>query len=88
MPGCFGCWLSEEDHISNHIRYSEQWDSEQALQDHIRSDLYRRVLAAMEFSKRPPEITFHYTTQTKGFELIEALRGPSKPLAVAPQAPM
>ena len=87
MPGCFGCWLSEEDHVHNYIRYAELWDSEEALTDHIRSDLYRRVLAAMEFSKRPPEITFHYTAHTKGFELIEAIRGPSKPLTTGPHAP-
>ncbi len=73
-PGCLGCWLSEEDFLHNHIRYAEQWESEEALCDHIRSDLYRRLLAAMELSKQPPEVTFHYCSQTKGLELIEATR--------------
>jgi len=78
IPGCLGCWLSEEDCLHNHILYAEQWDADGALEDHIRSDLYRRVLAAMELSKQSPEVKFYYTTETKGFELVERLRGPSQ----------
>ncbi len=74
FPGCMGCWLSEEDFLHNHIRYAEQWDSEEALHEHIRSDLYRRLLAAMELSKQPPEVRFYYTSGEKGFELVEDLR--------------
>jgi quinol monooxygenase YgiN len=73
-PGCVGCWLSEEDFLHNHIRYAEQWESEEALHEHIRSDLYRRVLAAMELSKQQPEVRFYYCSETKGLELIEAAR--------------
>jgi quinol monooxygenase YgiN len=74
-PGCLGCWLSDEDPLHNHIRYAEQWETEEALHDHIRSHLYLRLLAALELSKQLPEVTFYYTAATKGFELIENLRG-------------
>ena len=77
-PGCLGCWLSEEDCLVNQIRYAEQWDSEESLYEHVRSDLYRRLLAAMELSKQPPEVSFHFTSNVKGFELIEAVRGQLK----------
>jgi quinol monooxygenase YgiN len=60
--------------MHNQIGYAEQWDSEEALRDHVRSDLYRRVLAAMELSRKPPEVSFHFTSDTKGLELIEAMR--------------
>jgi quinol monooxygenase YgiN len=73
-PGCLGCWLSEEDYAHNHIRYSEQWESEEALHNHIRSDLYRRVLNAMELSKHPPEVGFYHAAKKQGFELVEAVR--------------
>ena len=73
-PGCLGSWFSEEDLLYNHIRYAEQWESEETLHDHIRSDLYRRLLEAMELSKRPPEVTFYYCSQTKGLEVVEAAR--------------
>ncbi len=85
IPGCLGCWLSEEEFLPCHIRYAEQWESEEALNDHIRSDLYRRILAAMELSAQAPEVTVFYATRTRGFELIEALRAPpqtSKRLSV------
>jgi quinol monooxygenase YgiN len=74
-PGCLGCWLSEEDCFHNQVCFAEQWESEEALHEHLRSELYRRVLAAMELSKHPPEVSFHYVTSTKGFELVEAIRG-------------
>jgi quinol monooxygenase YgiN len=78
-PGCVGCWLSEEDVLQNHIRYAEQWETEAALHEHIRSDLYRRLLAAMELSKQPPKVKFYYCTESKGLELIEAVRRQPNP---------
>jgi len=74
LPGCMGCWLSEQDYLHNHIRYTEQWESEEALNEHVRSDLYSRVLAAMELSKKAPEVRFYFSTEAKGFELIENIR--------------
>ena len=74
LPGCAGCWLCEQDVLSNQVRYMEQWESEEALHDHIRSELYRRVLAAMELSRQPPEVRFYFAKEAKGFELIEAIR--------------
>jgi quinol monooxygenase YgiN len=76
--GCMGCWLSEEDYQQPHIRYTEQWQSDQALEEHLRSDLYRRVLAAMELSKQEPEVAFYFTEETRGFDLIEEVRGDGK----------
>jgi quinol monooxygenase YgiN len=72
--GCVCCWLSEEDYLNDHILYTEQWETEADLHKHIRSDIYRRVLAAMEMSKQTPEINFYYATEKKGFELVEAVR--------------
>jgi len=72
--GCLGSWFSEEDLLHNHLRYAEQWESEEALHQHIRSDLYRRILAAMELSQKPPEVSFFYCSQTKGLEVVEQAR--------------
>jgi quinol monooxygenase YgiN len=76
--GCLGSWLSEQDFMHNHIQYVEQWESEEALHRHIRSDLYRRVLAAMELSRLPPEVSFYFASEKKGFELIESARPQAK----------
>ncbi len=79
-PGCQGSWFSEADPMHDHLLYAEQWESEATLAEHIRSDLYRRLLAAMELSRQPPEVTFYYCSQTKGLELVEAVRGQAEPL--------
>jgi quinol monooxygenase YgiN len=73
-PGCMGCWLSEEDFLRNHVLYAEQWETEEALHEHIRSDLYLRLLSAIELSQQPPEVSFYYATETKGFNLVETVR--------------
>ena len=72
--GCQGCWIAEEDPLNNCLQYAELWDGEESLYEHIRSELYLRLLSAMELSQRAPEIKFYYTAETKGFELIETLR--------------
>jgi quinol monooxygenase YgiN len=73
-PGCLGCWLYEGASLQHHILYGEQWTSEEELCIHIRSDLYRRILASLELSSQRPEVSFHYTTKSKGIELIEEVR--------------
>ncbi len=81
-PGCLGCWLYEEESLPCHIRYGEQWASEDDLYQHLGSELYRRILAAIELSHRPPEIQFHFVSQTRGMELIEAVRTSSEPAGI------
>jgi quinol monooxygenase YgiN len=73
-PGCMGCWLSEEEFLNNNVLYAEQWATEEALREHIRSDLYLRLLSAIELSQRPPEVSFYYATETRGFDLVETVR--------------
>jgi quinol monooxygenase YgiN len=72
--GCVGCWLSDADSLHAYIQYIEQWASEDDLYEHVRSDLYRRVLAAMELSRHSPEVHFHFVSSTRGLELIEDVR--------------
>jgi len=72
--GCAGCWVSEENFPQPHIRYAEQWESEESLHEHLKSSLYRRVLAAMELSTKQPEINYYYTGAERGFDLIEQVR--------------
>jgi quinol monooxygenase YgiN len=73
-PGRMGCWISDEDYLQNRIIYAEQWQTEEALHEHIRSDLYRRLLSAIELSETRPEVNFYYATGSRGFDLIESLR--------------
>jgi quinol monooxygenase YgiN len=56
------------------ILYLEQWQSRESLDRHIRSELYFRVLSAMELATEAPEIYFHEVSDTRGLEYVEALR--------------
>jgi hypothetical protein len=73
-----GCWVSEESFQQPHLMYVEQWQSEEALQEHLRSDLYRRVLGTLELSRQRPEISFYFTSHERGLDLIEAARREGK----------
>ena len=74
-PGCLSCHIYEEDGPDQATVLCGHWETEAALEEHIRSDLYRRVLAACELSNRPPEFCFHHVSRTQGMELIQQLRG-------------
>jgi hypothetical protein len=73
-----GSWIQERSLPCSQVIYSEHWNSEKALFSHIRSALYRRVLAVIEFSTRPPEISFYFVSHTRGMELIQSLRSEGK----------
>jgi quinol monooxygenase YgiN len=77
QQGCLSCCIYEEKGPDRATVFCGHWETEAALQEHIRSDFYRRVLAACELSKRPPEFCFHHISRTQGIDLIEQLRGPS-----------
>lgn len=74
--GCIDCAVYTNRGEGQAILYLEQWQSREPLDRHIRSELYFRVLSAMELAGEPPEIYFHEVSDTKGLEYVEALRRP------------
>jgi len=76
QPGCAACDIFDEQGPEAAIVLLERWESDEALESHLRSDLYRRVLAAVELSGSQPDIRFEHVSSTEGIELIERLRRP------------
>ncbi|MFH0904315.1 MAG: antibiotic biosynthesis monooxygenase [Methanobacteriota archaeon] len=76
--GCMGSDIYEQSGDRQKILYIEKWQSKEDMHRHIRSDLYLRVLNAIELANEPPEICFHEGSETTGIELIEAIRTESK----------
>ena len=74
QPHCQSCGIYEEDDFENSILFMERWDSEVEFERHIRSDSFWRILAAVELSRKRPEISFDFVSETKGIALIEDLR--------------
>jgi len=74
QPHCRSCHLFEEDGYDEAILFMEQWDEDEAFFNHVRSELYNRVLAAVELSRIQPEFKFLFVKEMRGMELIEATR--------------
>jgi quinol monooxygenase YgiN len=78
QPGCAACQIYEEQDPDRAIVLVERWECEAALQAHIRSEAYRRILGAIELSGGPPEIRFDHVSASEGMELIERSRNPQQ----------
>ena len=77
-PSCSAAQVYEEDSPETAILYVEEWNSESEFRDHVRSELYRRVLAAIDLSKSTPEVCFYNVSSVQGLELVQEIRDPSR----------
>jgi quinol monooxygenase YgiN len=76
QPGCVACRIYEEQGPERAVVLVERWESQAALDAHLRSDSYRLILGAIELSGGPPEVSFEYVAATAGMDLIERARLP------------
>jgi len=76
LNDCLGCSITVEVGEGGAICYSEQWSTREALDRHLSSPLFGRVLEAMEFSNTTPEVEFYEVTEVGGLELVEKVRLP------------
>lgn len=66
--------IYEADEEGDEILYVEQWLTKEALYRHIQSDLYMRILEAMELSAVSPQLSFQEVSGVRGIDLVIALR--------------
>ncbi len=74
LPGCLCCRIYEDLQEDGVIMYEEMWKSEEELENHLRSEEYRKVLLVMEMSLSHPEVAFNTVTSSTGIETIEKAR--------------
>ncbi len=72
--GCLDCLISEEDGDEGAIIFMEQWQSWEDFTRHIRSEIYSKILEAMELSREMPNVSFYEVSAIKGMELLSAVR--------------
>ncbi len=72
--GCLDCRLYQDTEDEDTYLFVQVWESEAALEDHIASEEYRKVLAVMDLAAEAPEVAFHTVTRTAGMELIREVR--------------
>jgi quinol monooxygenase YgiN len=73
-PGCLASEIYEMHGDDSLIQYIEHWHTKEDLSGHIQSDLFLRLLFAMEMASKEPEIRFYEVAEARGLEFIETLR--------------
>jgi len=70
QQGCrhFNLYESVEDHSS--LLLVENWETQQAMNEHIRSQDFRVILAALDLSDSKPEIRFNSVVSSQGLEYL------------------
>jgi quinol monooxygenase YgiN len=74
QPGCKAYHIYNEQGQEPAVVLVERWESKSALEAHIRSEIYRRILGAIELAGGPPEMSFEVVSGREGMELVERLR--------------
>jgi quinol monooxygenase YgiN len=74
LPGCLSCRIYEDAQEDNVIMFEELWRNEEELEQHLRSEEYRKVLLLMEMALQPPEVRFNRVSSWSGIEIIEKAR--------------
>jgi quinol monooxygenase YgiN len=75
--GCRACRIlqdAEDDHV---LTYEVHWDMQSDLEEHLRSERFRRLLPYIEMSVEPPEVTFSTIDQVRGIEFLIAVLNPA-----------
>jgi len=75
QSGCLCCNFYSSTQNDDELILIQKWESHEKLERHIRSDEFRKILAAMETVIEPPEITFLTVASTEGMELVERILG-------------
>jgi quinol monooxygenase YgiN len=74
--GCRSCRLLQDVEDDRVFTYLVQWDTEEAIAEHLRSERFRRLLPYIEMSLEPPEVDFSTIDQIRGIEFLVAAIGP------------
>jgi quinol monooxygenase YgiN len=76
QPGCAACHIYEEQGPEPAVVLIESWETQEALERHLRSEAYRLILGAIELSDGQPDIRFDHVSASEGLELIQRMRNP------------
>ncbi len=74
-PGCVACSISADMATKGVIRYSEEWDSEEALQRQFVSDRFKSLIALIDDASEAPVVEFVLPGGNRGLEYVEEVCG-------------
>lgn len=74
LAECQGCWICQDVANDHALTYLAQWDTQDDLEMHLRSERFRRLLPYIEMSVEPPAVSFGNIEHIRGIEfLVEVL---------------
>lgn len=76
QPDCAACDVFDEQGSEAAVVLIERWATREAFEAHLKSDAYRRIIAAIELSGSAPDIKFERVESVEGMEIVERLRIP------------
>ena len=77
QPGCAAFDIYDERGPDSAVLLVERWETDAALEAHLRSDIYRSILCAIELSGERTDVRFEHVSDRQGIELIERTRSAS-----------
>jgi quinol monooxygenase YgiN len=72
--GCINCFASQDIEDQNIFHLIENWNTQQDLDNHIRSDLFTVLLGSKNLMSEPLDIKFKVVSYTAGMEAVKAAR--------------
>ena len=77
--GCRACRILQDVEDDRVLTYLVQWDTQDEIEEHLRSERFRRLLPYIDMSLEPPEVAFSTIDKIQGIEfLIDVLSSPSR----------
>ena len=74
LAECRACWICQDVENDHALTYLVQWDTQEDLETHLRSERFRRLLPYIEMSVEPPAVSFGSVEHIRGIEfLVEVL---------------
>jgi len=70
-PGCVGCSVSADLAEKGKIRYTEEWQSEEALRRQLKTDRFKSLVALVESAIEPPVVEFLLPGGSRGLDYVE-----------------
>lgn len=75
-PGCRSSSIWRNADASDAVLLMEEWESTQAMERHMTTPVFRRLLAVLELSRTPPEIRYVHGSRLRGVDWMTQVLGP------------
>jgi quinol monooxygenase YgiN len=72
---CLSCYVSTDVAAADTIHYVEEWTTDEALREQMRSDRFQWLIGLMEAAAEPPQFHVQVVCESRGLEYLETARG-------------